>query len=74
MGQSSHPTARTTRKRPGRPSGPSDSVRPHRVVTMVTGPELRRLRELADASGKSLSAVVHDFLVLYLEGRERPHS
>ncbi len=64
------PTARTVRKRRGRPPGPSNSVWPHRVVIFVTGPELQRLRELVDASGKSLSAMVHDLVSLGLEHPE----
>ena len=42
---------KTTQKRLGRPPGPPDSIRPHRVVTFVTESELRLLREIADASG-----------------------
>ena len=66
-GRMTDQATRTGRKRPGRPPGPLDSVRPNRVVTFVTGPELRRLTELADSRGKSLSAIVRDLVSLGLE-------
>jgi hypothetical protein len=37
-------------------------VRPNRVVTFVTDSEFERLNELAETTGKSLSALVHDLL------------
>ncbi len=39
-------------------------------MTFVTGPEPQRLRELVDASGKSLSAIVHDLVSRGLEHSE----
>ena len=66
--------AKTDKKRLGRPPGPPDSVRPHRIVTFVTSPEFKRLRELADTSGSSLSAIVHELVSRGLKGREMLHS
>jgi hypothetical protein len=66
--------AKTVSRRRGRPSGPPETVRPHRVVTFVTDHELRHLRALTDASGRSLSAIAHDLLVLSLQHPELPLS
>ncbi len=61
---------RNARKRLGRPLGPAGSTRSHRVVTFVTDLEFQQLRELADASDKSLSAILHDLVSLSLERSE----
>ena len=58
---------RARRKRLGRPPGTSKTVRPHRVVTFVTGPELRQLREISETCGESLSAIVHKLVSLGLQ-------
>ena len=50
------------RPRRGRPPGAADRVRPHRVVTFVSSKELKVLRELGDANGKSMSLTLHDIL------------
>jgi hypothetical protein len=39
-------------------------------VTFVTDLEFQQLRELADASDKSLSAILHDLVSLSLERSE----
>jgi hypothetical protein len=46
----------------GRPPLPRDLARSERVVSFVTPAELDALREHADASGMSVSAVVHQIL------------
>ena len=60
------PDTGTPGKRRGRPPGPADRTRPHRVVTFVTAGELERLSTLTEKGDRSLSAVVHDLLVLAL--------
>jgi hypothetical protein len=62
---------KNARIRLGRPPGPAGTTRSRRVVTFVTDPEFERLRELADASGKSLSAILHDLVSLSLERSKR---
>jgi hypothetical protein len=54
----------------GRPPAPAETVRCHRVVTYVTSAELRALRRVADRRDKSLSSIVHRFLVSALEDQE----
>ena len=53
---------RTDRQRRGRPPKPLDEVRSERVVSFVTRSEFEALARLADARGKSLSAVIHRIL------------
>jgi len=63
--------AKTSSKRMGRPPGRPDKIRNRRVVTMVTGQEFERLTKIADTSGKSLSAVVHQLVV---SGLQQPNA
>jgi len=51
----------------GRPPLPRDRARSERVVSFVTPAELDALREHADASGISVSAVIHQILSATLE-------
>jgi hypothetical protein len=53
---------RDARKRRGRPPGLAETNRSHRVVTFVTDSEFEQLQKLADASGKSYSAILHDIV------------
>ncbi len=47
----------------GRPAGPADRVRSHRLVTFVTEAEFDRMSQLANADNKSLSATAYDLLI-----------
>ena len=49
--------------RRGRPPLPSDQRRSERVVMMLTCDEIGELRELAEATGQSISSLCHDFVV-----------
>lgn len=49
----------STRRRPGRPAGHPQRIRPNRIVSFVTDRELERIQELAAVSGQSQSATVH---------------
>lgn len=53
---------RNARKRRGRPPESAETIRSHRVVTFVTDSEFEQLKKLADASGKSYSAILHDLV------------
>ena len=46
----------------GRPPGPPEAVRSHRIVTFVTKAEMEKLDWLADRDAKALSAVVYEML------------
>jgi len=61
-------TGHGTRKhRWGRPPGPPETARPHRVVTFVTRGELEKLEDIAEREERSLSAVTHRLLSRALE-------
>ncbi|ARN73188.1 hypothetical protein [Oceanicoccus sagamiensis] len=47
----------------GRPAGPTELVRSHRLVTFVTEAEFDRMSQLASADNKSLSATAYDLLM-----------
>jgi hypothetical protein len=53
--------------RRGRPPEPVEAVRSHRIVSYLTSAEFRELSTIADRENKSLSAMVHEFLVLALD-------
>jgi hypothetical protein len=59
LGSLRTPNIRNARKRLGRPPGSAETARTHRVVTFVTDSEFEQLQKLADASGKSFSAILH---------------
>jgi hypothetical protein len=56
------------RSRRGRPPGPPETVRSHRVVSYLTSAEFRALSLVADREGKSLSAVIHEILMSAVDG------
>ena len=57
------------RRRMGRPARPAESARRNRVVTLVTDTELKKLKSIAEAENRSLSAVVHQILKNHLSQR-----
>jgi len=50
----------------GRPTKPEENARRNRVVTLVTDAELMKLKTIAEAENRSLSAVVHQILKNHL--------
>jgi hypothetical protein len=56
-------------ERRGRPRLPQDRARSERVVTFLTPPEYAALKELAEASGDSLSATSHRLIATALRQR-----
>ena len=62
-----NPDRPTRKQRWGRPPGPPETARSHRVVTFVTRGELEKLEEIAEREDRSLSAVTHRLLSRALE-------
>ena len=67
-----HEEEQTGSHRParGRPPGPPDRVRPHRLVTFVTQAEMAQLRQICINEDKSLSALTHEILSRALRRRK----
>jgi hypothetical protein len=57
------------RRRLGRPPNAPESVRHKRVVTLTTDAEFEKLTKIAEESGKSVSAMVHEIISRYLKRR-----
>ena len=58
--------SKAQRRRMGRPAKPEEDARRNRVVTLVTDAELEKLKTIAEAENRSLSAVVHQILKNHL--------
>ena len=57
-------------RRLGRPPGTPESVRRNRVVTLMTDAESEKLTKIADKEGKSVSALVHEVLLRFIDRRK----
>lgn len=55
--------------RRGRPPGSPESIRGKRVVTLMTENDYERLRRIADQDGKSMSKLVHDIVLKFIQER-----
>ena len=69
MPRRSIPSTERVRPQRGRPPGPPERVRPHRVVTFVTDAEMTKLEQICQGEEKSLSAVAHEILSRSLRRR-----
>lgn len=57
-------------RRMGRPRTGPKTARRNRVVTLVTDSEFKELRATADATGQSVSALVHQIVSRFLKRRK----
>jgi hypothetical protein len=56
-------------RRLGRPPRAPESIRHKRVVTLMTDAEFVKLTKVADKNEKSVSAMVHQIILRYLQAR-----